>query len=77
MAYRIGAPFPHMVIDPSESPHEMGAHWRGVEIFPRFTPKHHPVCGVVKGANWFAVCAPSVMSVPPWPSAAATKLIAM
>jgi hypothetical protein len=36
----------------------------------------HPVCGVVN-ASWFAVCAASVMSVPPWPSAAVTKLAAM
>jgi hypothetical protein len=31
------------------------------------------VCGVVNGINWFAVCAASVMSVPPWPSAAGLK----
>jgi hypothetical protein len=36
-----------------------------------------PACGVVNGPNWFAVCAASVKSVPPWPSAAATKLAAM
>ena len=36
-----------------------------------------PVRGVVNGTNWFAVCAASVMSVPPWPSAAVTKLVAM
>ena len=35
----------------------------------------HPVCGVAN--NWFAVCAASVTSVPPWPSAAVTKLAAM
>jgi hypothetical protein len=29
----------------------------------------HPVCGVVNGVSGFAVCAASVMSVPPWPSA--------
>jgi hypothetical protein len=28
---------------------------------------------VVKGANWFAVWAASVMSVPPWPSAAVNE----
>ena len=34
---------------------------------------HHHVCGAAN--NWFAVCAASVMSVPPWPSAAVTKLV--
>ena len=33
---------------------------------------HQPVCGVAN--NWLAVWAASVMSVPPWPSAAVTKL---
>ena len=38
---------------------------------------NYPVCGVVNRTNWFAICAASVMSVPPWPSAAVTKLVAM
>ena len=29
------------------------------------------------GTNSFAVCAASVISVPPWPSAAVTKLVAV
>ena len=33
---------------------EAGAPWSGI----------HPMCGVANGANWFAVCAASVMSVP-------------
>jgi hypothetical protein len=33
--------------------------------------------GFGNGTNWLAVCAASVMSVPPWPSAAVTKLVAM
>jgi hypothetical protein len=37
--------------------------------------RHHPVCGTVNDIYWFAVCAASVMSVPPWPSAAVTKLV--
>ena len=27
--------------------------------------RNYPVCGVVNGTSWFAVCAASVISVPP------------
>ena len=37
----------------------------------------HPDVCVVNGTNGFAAWAASVMSVPPWPSAAVTKLVAM
>ena len=33
------------------------------------------MCGAVNDIYWFAVCAASVMSVLPWPSAAVTKLV--
>jgi hypothetical protein len=36
---------------------------------------HHPVCAVVNSTDWFAVCAASIMSVPLWPSAPATKFV--
>jgi hypothetical protein len=45
---------------------------------PEVGPPSYQACGVVNGTNWLAVCIASVrMSVPPWPSAAGTKLAVM
>jgi hypothetical protein len=44
---------------------------------PRAGKRHHPECGAVNGTNRFAVRVASVMSVPPWLSAAGTKLAAV
>jgi hypothetical protein len=51
------------------------------DLFPAYlaekTLARDHACGCVITGIWLALCAASLISVPPWPSLAATKLDAM